>query len=599
MDVEGSPGIFAPTYADNQFLYQSGVSIYNADKRSRKDVGFTVTYVLLSAVAAIWGIVAFASMDKNHSLYTIGFYENSSTCDIQKYNAAHPRQTDAELTIDATFARAFNKAVAIFLPISAGLALVSSVLYLVLFRRFAKATVFVSIGLSVAFTLALGIASIIMGSPIVGVILIIMSVIAAIFYYFIRRNLALCAELMALSARALYENAALVPTAVLIKVLGAGILVYGAAAFACALQVGDVIHNPAVFRTLSLGETGVCYDTNGLIVDCCVFKPRTWAVVYCIFDAIFIWWTTMFILEIKLYTVADTLSQWYFSTPASGSTAVVGVTSSLTRGSVRQALRHCLTTSFGSVAFASAIITLINILRRVLQRAARNNIVCCIINCIAQPILALLQKFTSFATIATAITGQAFLPAARAVFDTLTKNFLQTYSVWWVPDRVLGFTVFLFSLSWGGIVFGSTYGMTKNNDYNTKWGVPALVGMLCFLMMAYVLSFVAGLLLDAINTMYICFAFDKDQRRVTHPEVHSLFAQVPGLTVENPDGNIMYGAPEPAPEPQRYTQQYPPQQYPPQQYLPQQYPPQQYPPQQLYQYPPEQHLPQKGPYTGL
>ncbi len=42
------------------------------------------------------------------------------------------------------------------------------------------------------------------------------------------------------------------------------------------------------------------------------------------------------------------------------------------------------------------------------------------------------EKFTRFATIACAITGQPFVPAAKAVFDTLKRNFLQTYSLWWV-----------------------------------------------------------------------------------------------------------------------------------------------------------------------
>ncbi len=42
----------------------------------------------------------------------------------------------------------------------------------------------------------------------------------------------------------------------------------------------------------------------------------------------------------------------------------------------------------------------------------------------------------------------------------------------------------------------------------------------------FVLNFMAGLLLDAVNALYICYAMDKDMRRVTHPEVHSMFAQV-------------------------------------------------------------------------
>lgn len=44
--------------------------------------------------------------------------------------------------------------------------------------------------------------------------------------------------------------------------------------------------------------------------------------------------------------------------------------------------------------------------------------------------------------------------------------------------------------------------------------------------MLYTLMFVAGLLLDAVNTLYICYAMDKDQRRVTHPEIHAIYMQV-------------------------------------------------------------------------
>jgi hypothetical protein len=47
------------------------------------------------------------------------------------------------------------------------------------------------------------------------------------------------------------------------------------------------------------------------------------------------------------------------------------------------------------------------------------------------------EKFTRFATIATAITGQAFVPAARTVFETLRRNFLQTYTMWCVLMRVV------------------------------------------------------------------------------------------------------------------------------------------------------------------
>lgn len=93
----------------------------------------------------------------------------------------------------------------------------------------------------------------------------------------------------------------------------------------------------------------------------------------------------------KLYIAADTMAQWYFlprggSTGAgSSSSAEIGKPSAAPRrASVRLAFRHCVTSSFGSVAFAAAILTIIRALRRTMERCARNNIVCCILNCLIQ-----------------------------------------------------------------------------------------------------------------------------------------------------------------------------------------------------------------------
>ncbi|PNH00388.1 hypothetical protein TSOC_013788, partial [Tetrabaena socialis] len=201
-------------------------------------------------------------------------------------------------------------------------------------------------------------------------------------------------------------------------------------------------------------------------------------------------------------------------------------------GSVRLALRHCLTSSFGSVAFAAAVLAVLRAVRRVMEDAARRNVICCIINCIVQPMLALAEQFTRFATIAAAITGDAFVPAAKTVFGTLKRNLLQTYSLWcacrralhtWVPDAVLHVAVLLMSLTWSGIVFFATY--AANKKLEGVWGIAFAVAAVSFLCMYYVLLFVAGLLLDVVNTLYICYALDKDQRRCTHPEIHALYNQ--------------------------------------------------------------------------
>jgi hypothetical protein len=53
-----------------------------------------------------------------------------------------------------------------------------------------------------------------------------------------------------------------------------------------------------------------------------------------------------------------------------------------------------MTNGFGTAAFAAAILVVLRMIRDAMQRASRKNIICCIINCIAQPLLAMLEKFT-------------------------------------------------------------------------------------------------------------------------------------------------------------------------------------------------------------
>lgn len=50
----------------------------------------------------------------------------------------------------------------------------------------------------------------------------------------------------------------------------------------------------------------------------------------------------------------------------------------------------------------------------------------------------------------------------------------------WVPDAVLQTTVFLFSLTWGAVVFFSTYGANKSND--AVWGIAFATAAVAFVL---------------------------------------------------------------------------------------------------------------------
>ena len=108
-------------------------------------------------------------------------------------------------------------------------------------------------------------------------------------------------------------------------------------------------------------------------------------------------------MTLKLYVVADTMAQWYFRkccrirtverefhstdlTPPSSTppltpppcapplpcTEPAGNADPLLRPSAIRALRHGLTSSFGSVCFAALILAIIKLLRNAMNKAQQN-----------------------------------------------------------------------------------------------------------------------------------------------------------------------------------------------------------------------------------
>jgi hypothetical protein len=60
--------------------------------------------------------------------------------------------------------------------------------------------------------------------------------------------------------------------------------------------------------------------------------------------------------------------------------------------------------------------------------------------------------------------------------------------------------------------------------------------------------------------VFICWAIDKDCQTVSHPEVYAVFQAVPipGAVVEQPGGEILYGAGQAPPQPAGTHQYEPP-----------------------------------------
>jgi len=522
-----------------------GPSLYESKDRPRRDVWATIAYLIVVTIATIGGIAAFAKTDSAAigGLYSSAFYQNSTSCNVKSFQSSQSAQGITYST--DSFGSSFAASVGIWLPISVVIAIAFSLLYLYLFRKHAVKMVFASVIGSVVLSIGMAVISFATGAVVGGIILIIFGLVSGAVFWWIRDQLRLTGQLLAVAGKGLQECPGIILSAIGIKFAGIGIMAYFFAAFICALFVGQVQTNSA--RTSATpsfvgSDSGICRDVSGVIVDCCTHSTAGWAAFVCFITSIALLWTAQVVMTLKLYVVADTLSAWYFC--PSGSTDPMYLPSA------RRGLRHGLTSSFGSICFAGLILALIKILRDAMNRAQDNaqgalKIICCILNCIAQCFLELLQQFTTFAVITTAITGKAFVPAAMDLFSMLKRNFLCTYSLWWIPNFTLSMTVFLITLSWSVLVFFSTYLQWKatSDAVPVALAVAAVAGGAA----GFILNFIASLMLDGVDTIYICFAFDRDRKTVTHPEIHQIYEGVPTLKaalIENPDGGIAYGAPQ-------------------------------------------------------
>ena len=76
--------------------------------------------------------------------------------------------------------------------------------------------------------------------------------------------------------------------------------------------------------------------------------------------------------------------------------------------------------------------------------------------------------------------------------------------------------------------------------------VAGMLGTAAGLITFFVLGFLGGILLIVLDAVFICWAIDKDSQTVSNPEIYAVMQTVPlpaGAVVQQPDGDIQYGAP--------------------------------------------------------
>ena len=346
----------------------------------------------------------------------------------------------------------------------------------------------------------------------------------------------LCARLISVAATALASNPHLVTFSLALKAGAVLFFVPMVALLFVSVTNGHIVPNPAV-----AGGSGTsCVDAEGNDTLCCAWQVDPWVNGYLALGSLFLLWTSMIVFEIRTFVVAGCTTQWYY--------APVGTAASANNGALKRSVGHAFGPQFGSLAYGGLVLAWAQILRDMADRMQRErNIFSVLLGCILACLADLIAFLTKFATIRAAITGEAFCDAGRQSTDLLKRNFLPTVGVWYFPPMILGMTSFIVSAVWGMAVFLMARGAFHGAEPNVLLAEAIVLGVLAFVLMLTIVSFFCNLLLSVIDTVYYCFATDKDRSAVTIVEVHDVFnavpavASAPGPVIANPDGNMGYG----------------------------------------------------------
>jgi len=236
-----------------------------------------------------------------------------------------------------------------------------------------------------------------------------------------------------------------------------------------------------------------------------------------LFQVFGFFWVVAFLGAVFQMTVAGAISCWYFSRSIHGP--------SYNGSPALQTFVWAFSKSFGSLAFGSLILAIVQFINFLLEQARRNSgknaILKCIISCIIcvfACIQSLVRFVNRFAYVYIGMHGDSFCTAARECFDMISGNGFSVVAVDWLSGLVL----FVGQLFGAAVTAGGALGIMNLVGREVAPLTIIIIGILTFI----VFGFFSSILQTGIDTVFVCWIEEQnhsngdEQGLYISPELH-------------------------------------------------------------------------------
>ncbi|CAI9275725.1 unnamed protein product [Lactuca saligna] len=467
--------------------YPTNITYNHQSPRPIKDITFLILFLLFVISTFAFGIFASINKNPNSSSVSAFSYDISSDSCIKRRSSSVIGDRDLFLNLFRSDSDYILKNLILTLVITLILSIPISLFVLFSLKHYAKQLV-------QDFPLAYRILVLVF-------VLLIIGVIVWIFVVNWSR-IELTVNIIRVSSGALSNNLGLF---LVLPALILGLLVY---------YVPIVVF--MIFARLN-GEI-VPREKQGKVF--CVWKQDSWVPAYFALAILTMLWSATAMVEAQVYVISGTIAQWYFTKDDSKA-----------KKPIRSSLRNAFGPSFGTICFSGLLIGIVRIVRAAVDTAANedaSDMVNLILRCFVNALLSAFEFLNKFTINFSAITGEAYCSSARLTYELLRRNLLSAVIVQTISTRLLAAIIFVLSAIYAIVVcviLNAASGLGVDSYF---------IAAMAFLVLLVVLGFLVNVLDNVIDTVYICYAIDRDKGEVCKQEVHEIYVHLPINRNHNP-----------------------------------------------------------------